>query len=78
MVRSVLREIDTARTTARKSPLIRVTGAAAMATSVPVPIAMPTSARAREATRKEVHEQAVQQMPGEAQAMKGGDRKSVV
>ncbi len=36
-----------ARATPRRSPLINVTGAAAMATSVPVPIAMPTSACAR-------------------------------
>ena len=36
-----------ARGTPRRSPLISVTGAAAIATSVPVPIARPTSACAR-------------------------------
>jgi hypothetical protein len=44
MLRMVERLRTTAVTTPRSSPEISVTSAASMATSVPVPIAMPTSA----------------------------------
>ncbi len=43
MVRSVKRESWIARTTPLSSPLISTIGAEAMATSVPVPMAIPTS-----------------------------------
>ena len=43
----VARASLTARTTPRRSPLSRVNPALSMATSAPVPMAMPTSARAR-------------------------------
>src|SRR6476620_3031873 len=47
MLRSVACDSFTARTMPRRSPLTSVTPALSMATSVPVPIAMPTSACAR-------------------------------
>ncbi len=47
MLRMVARDSRRARTMPRRSPLTRVIPALSMATSVPVPIAMPTSAAAR-------------------------------
>ena len=46
MLRTVASEIARARTMPRRSPLTSVTWALDMATSVPVPMAMPTSAAA--------------------------------
>ena len=47
MIRMVRRDSSMAVTTPRRSPRIKVTSAASMATSVPEPMAMPTSAWAR-------------------------------